>query len=283
MRIFLLGDSFTDNTYKSWIQNIRENQEVRMDSVGKYVTKVLENQLPDPLHFEDYLKMWGHEVINLGSNGCTNDTIFYSFSRIDSEFREGDRIIINWTGLNRYNWIGKADNVISINGGKPDDYETNPKTKILFDQYILRMESSKPGGSLMKNLGPFMKYLLDVNARYKPIMWIPSDFPNEFFRDQKFYMYEPSNEAFRKIIPEFDKLTIEGETDIKDRHYGRWGNFYLAVIFNAVLKYTEEIDHDGYYIRDQELYSKVIEEIKNSQSNIPTLPESIFQKFKGLI
>jgi hypothetical protein len=272
MRIFLLGDSFTDNVYPDLLERIKNGDtKERRDGYLRYLEKIKNKNLPDPLHFEDYLRMWGHEVINFGSNGCTNYDIFYNFVRIDTEFREGDRIIINWTGMNRYNWIGKTGNCMSINGGKPDDYDTNPKTKLLFDQYLHRMESSKQGGYLFNHMAPFAGYLLNLHEKYKPIMWIPNDFPNEAFKEQRFYTNEPSNEIFKEIIPEFDKLTIKGETDIDDRHFGRWGNFYCAVIFNTILEYTKDGDHDGYYTKDRELSDRIEQAIRESKPNIRSI------------
>lgn len=284
MRIFLLGDSFTDNVYPHLLECIRKGESPGYQSATlKYAERIKKENLPDPLHFEDYLRLWGHEVINFGSNGCTNYDIFYKFARIDHEFKDDDRIIINWTGMNRYNWIGKAGNNISINGGIPDDYETNPKTKVLFDQYLHRMESSKPGGYLFNHMAPFAEYLLNLHARYKPIMWIPTDFPNDGFKEHRYYINEPSNDVFKGIIPEFDKMTIEGEVGIMDRHYGRWGNFYCALIFNTVLEYTKDIDHDGYYTKDRELWNTIVQAIKNAKPDIKDIPKNLIDKFKSII
>ena len=272
MRIFLLGDSFTDNTYRSWMTRDDRREIVNKSVVEKYVDLVVDSNLPPPLHFEDHLRAMGHEVINLGSNGCTNYSIFYNMPKL-GEYKKGDRIIVNWTGLNRYNWLGKRGNLISINGGLPDDYETNPKTKVLFDQYLLRMENSKGEGYLLGVEAPFMSYLLDLHAMYKPIMWIPTDFPNKFFKDQRFYTYEPSNPCFEGIIPEFDKLTIRGETGMNDGHYGRWGNFYAALIFNTILEYTDGMTHDGYYTKDGILFERITQAIENADSGIKPIPK----------
>ena len=284
MRIFLLGDSFTDNVYPHLIERINYGDTANdRGATLKYTERIKKEGLPDPLHFEDYLRMLGHETINLGSNGCTNYDIFYQFIRIDPEFQAGDRIIVNWTGMNRYNWIGKAGNNISINGGLPDDYDTNPKTKVLFDQYLHRMESSKPGGYLFNHMAPFAGYLLNLHERYKPIMWIPNDFPNDAFKEQRFYINEPCNEVFKGIIPEFDKLTIEGEIGIPDRHYGRWGNFYCAVILNAVLEYTKDTDHNGYYTKDRELWDRTVQAIKESKPDIKDVSKNLLELFKSKI
>ena len=83
---------------------------------------------------------------------------------------------------------------------------------------------------------------------------------------------KPSNEIFKEIIPEFDKLTIKGETGIDDRHFGRWGNFYCAVIFNTILEYTKDADHDGYYTKDRELSDRIEQTIRESKPDIMSIP-----------
>ena len=55
--------------------------------------------------------MWGHEVVNLGLGGCSNESIFHQFTQIKEPF---DRLIVNWTGLSRFDWYGKNLEVKSI-------------------------------------------------------------------------------------------------------------------------------------------------------------------------
>ena len=59
----------------------------------------------------------------------------------------------------------------------------------------------------------------------------------------------------------FNKLLIETESNgvCKDRHYGRYGNFYTALLFDTILEHTNDIEHDGYYIKDLDLISKIKE------------------------
>jgi len=271
MRIFVLGDSFAENTFRACVEGIRifgYTSKIK-DTVGDYVEQVLKETGDEPLHFTDYLAQWGHEVINLGLNGCSNYAIWYSMSRL-GEFRPGDRIIINWTGIGRFDWIDDENRLVNINGGQYLDYETNHTTRILFDQFLLRTKSS----NILYAMGPFMSYLLSLHEKYKPIMWIPTPFSHEFFETQRFFFPEPSHLSFRNIITEFGKMHINEECEVNDLHYGRWGNFYAAVIFNSILEYTEKIDHDGYYAQDEKLFEHVIEAIKNCKPEIKSLSDS---------
>jgi hypothetical protein len=270
MRIFVLGDSFAQNTFKACREGVKNYgfTNKTSDTMGDYVEKVLKETGEDPLHFTDYLTQWGHEVIDLGLNGCSNYAIWYSMSRM-GEFKDGDRMIINWTGIGRFDWVEEGDRLVNINGGQYLDYKTNPSTRFLFDQFLLRTGSS----SLLYSMGPFTSHLLNLHEKYKPIMWIPTPFPHEFFDIQRFFFPEPSHHTFKDIIPEFGKMHINEECDVNDFHYGRWGNFYAAVIFNYILQYTQDIHHDGYYAKDLKLFDGVVQVIKNSKPEIKTLKD----------
>lgn len=270
MRIFVLGDSFAQNTFKECLEGIKLfgfNNKFE-DNIGSYVEQVVKEIGEDPLHFTDYLRKWGHEVIDLGLNGCSNYSICYSMARM-GEFKPGDRIIINWTGLGRFDWIDDEGRLVNINGGQVLDYETNQTTRFLFDQFVKRTGSHH----VVSTMVPFMNYLLNLHEKYKPIMWIPTPFPHEYFEHQRFFFPEPSHPTFKYDIPEFGKMHINEECDINDFHYGRWGNFYAAVIFNSILEYTKDIDHDGYYTRDQKLFEHVVRAIKSSKPQIKSLKD----------
>ena len=73
----------------------------------------------------------------------------------------------------------------------------------------------------------------------------------------KGFIWDIDEPVFKTIIPEYDKLEIRGETNgkIEDRHYGRYGNFYTALLFDTILEHTNDIEHDGYYIKDLDLIS----------------------------
>jgi hypothetical protein len=86
----------------------------------------------------------------------------------------------------------------------------------------------------------------------------------------KGFMWCVKNPIFKSIIPEYEKLEIFNETNqkINDRHYGRYGNFYTALIFNTILEHTKDIEYDGNYTKDLELISKIKEKIRTTPHNI---------------
>ena len=265
MRIFILGDSFSDNIFTEVINKLDNNIEDN-DGIYRYVKLLRENKINDPIHWSDYLKSWGYEIINLSQNGCSNYSIFNQFPKIDLNYTENDRIIINWTGLNRYNWIGKRGNNMIITGGSQPDYNTNIKTKILCDQTVYRMESvDNPAGYLRRETVPFMNYLIELHDKYKPIMWAPIAQHNKIFKEEKYFIWEIHDDFYKNIIPEHNILTIEKETNgkVMDQHYGRYGNFYMAVVFDTILKYTENINHNGFYLNDPNLINTIFKNIQN--------------------
>ena len=269
MRLHILGDSFSDNIFTESINNLDNGVEAT-DGIYKYIKLLRENKINDPLHWSDYLKSWGHEVINLAQTGCSNYSIFNQFAEIGLNFKTGDRIILNWTGLNRYNWIGKRGNNMVITGGAQPDYDTNIKTKILYDQTLYRMESvDNPHGYLRRNTVPFMNYLIQLHNNYKPIVWAPIAQHNVIFEKEKYFIWEIDNDFYKDIIPEYNLLTIEQETNgkIEDHHYGRYGNYYMAVVFDTILRYTENINHDGYYIKDDHLTGLIVSDLQKNKCN----------------
>jgi len=273
MRIFTLGDSFSDNIFKPVIDNLENNIETT-DGIYRYIKLLRENKINDPLHWTNYLKLWGHEIINLAQAGCSNYSIFDQFPKIDLNYNENDRIILNWTGLNRFNWIGKKGNNMTITGGSQPDYDTNIKTKILCDQSVYRMESvNNPHGHLRRYTVPFMNYLIGLHDKYKPIVWTPIAQHNIIFEKEKYFIWEIDNDFYKDIIPEHKILTIENETNgkILDHHYGRYGNFYMAVVFDTILKYTKNIDNNEFYVKDNDLIDLIFKKIKETKHNLVNL------------
>lgn len=269
MRIFVLGDSFSDNIFEHAIHNLNNNIQ-STDGIYRYIKSLRENKKGDPIHWTDYLKLWGYEVINLSQTGCSNYSIFNQFASIGYNYTDDDRIIINWTGLNRYNWIGKRGNNMVITGGAQPDYDTNIKTKILYDQTLYRMESvDNPHGHLRRYTVPFMNYLINLHDKYRPIVWTPIAQHSKIFNKEKYFIWEVDDVFYKDIIPEYEILTIEKETNgkILDHHYGKYGNFYTAIIFQTILEHTKDKNHNGDYLNDEHLIDKLIQKIKESKPN----------------
>jgi len=276
MRIFLLGDSFTDNLYKRALKTYDKDIKNYPDGITQYIKLLRDNNLDDPLYFDDYLRLWGYDVINLGLGGSSVYTICNQFAKIDREFEKNDRIIINWTSPCRFDWLLEDGENRCFTGGAAPKEVTDIVTIELFEQSIRRMDSYlNKNGYLFKELVPFMCYLVNLHTRYRPIMWSPFDDVSNLISNNEWYFWEPSNIQFKNIIPEFDKLTIYQETNgkINDRHYGRYGNFYLALIYKTILENTN-ID-TPFYTKDLNLIFKIFETLKSESHNILSIFKSL--------
>lgn len=262
-RLFLLGGSFTCNLYKGAFISIKKGItcEESRDPIQIYIESLLKKNLEVPLWFDDYLKLWGYEIYNFGMVGCTNESVYYQFTNIDKEYIENDRIIIHYTGLNRFDWITSEGKNIVVTGNPGSDPE-NPVRKMLLKQSV-RRELSAEGGHLDAHVIPFMKYLLDVNIKYKPILWLPSTNLSNKFSNSRWLIWDPTNDFYKNVIPEFhfNKLTIYQETngDIPDYHLSRYGNYYAALIFDCVLRHTKDVDYGLPYLQDKILIEKINE------------------------
>jgi hypothetical protein len=252
MRLFILGDSFSDNLFE--VEYKRFNEE-RLDStINRYLKKIHSEGSPRALWFTDHLESWGYDIHNFGDGGCSMEEIFYQLSKIDKEFKEDDRLIINLTSPNRFIWIMDDGNKQTIHqgAGAIDD----EKIKEYFQrQAINRNFSFEKDKYLGNSLISFVDYLAHLHKKYSPIIWSPFQHVSEKIKDLEWFFFEPTNNMLRDIIPDRDKLLISEETkmNIKDNHYGRYGNYYLAVIFDTILREGK----NSYYIKDNDLMNRI--------------------------
>jgi hypothetical protein len=231
----------------------------------EYIKLLRSQNLPDPLYFDDYLRLWGHEVVNLGKGGCSNYSIYHQFTQIKEPF---DRLIVNWTGLNRFDWY-ENNYIRTFTGGMAPGVKLTTTDELLLEQSFNRQENV-----IFKNKTlDFISYFIKTYEKQKPIIWSPFCNVSKLIENQKGFIWDIKEPVFNTIIPEYDKMEIFDETNgkIKDRHYGRYGNFYTALVFNTILEHTKDIEHDGYYIKDSYLISKIKENIKNSKHNLDKL------------
>jgi len=262
MKIYILGDSFSDNLFKNVLDAIKNGEKCESD-IYEYIKLLKNKNLPDPMHFGDYLELWGHEVVNLGIAGCSNESIFHQFTKIKEPF---DRLIVNWTGLNRFDWYGQNLEVRTFTGGTELGFKARTVDELLIEQGYNRQESI-----LVKNkTNDFISFFLKIYEKQKPIIWSAFEPVSEMIENQKGFIWDIKNPIFNDIIPECNKLEICQETNKKltDRHYGRYGNFYTALVFNTILEHTNDIEHDGYYTKDLNLISKIKDRIVNAKHNI---------------
>ena len=281
MRVFVLGDSFAENIYERPIKIHKKGADITSDDavyishgngIPNYIKLLAKAKVKYPLHFTDYFKLFGYEVINFGIGGCSVYSIYNQFTKIDKEFKEGDRIVINWTTPCRFDWINEEGELdVSITGSEIPQDMPEERKRILLEQKLYRSHSYEKG-FLKERMIPFMSHLINLHSKYKPVVWSPFPQVSKLFENDQFYFWEASNEVFKNIIPEYNKLIIIEETNqrVNDNHYGRYGNFYTAIILKEVLEYSQNNNVTS-YTEDKELFNRVVDKIKNTPHGIESL------------
>ena len=280
MRIFLFGDSFTFNLYER--SDRGEEPGITERTILKYLEILTTLEDPEPLYFSDYLKKFGYDIYNYGRNGISINSIIYSFNELANfKFKEGDRIIVNLTSFSRFDLIDdKGINHIAVCENLSGWTEDSTIKKFVVNQRLNRLYSLDNGGHIGGELLNFLKYFLDIHKEYKPILWSPFQENIKHFEDCKWFVRDISDSIFESICPEYDKIRICDETYnlIPDQHYSRYGNYYNAHIFKAVL----ESGLDGFYLSDENLNSKLFD-IISKKSGFTSLKERSMNKFKKII
>jgi hypothetical protein len=251
MRIFILGDSFSDNLYETGYKNINAPS-----IINNYLKELQSKGIERALWFTDYLTKWGYEVNNLGLAGCCNEHIIYQLSKLP-EYREGDRIILNWTHPSRFIWIKDNGEELHIHRNT-----MNGTAEIINDlfneQFLNRDYSFRENGYLKDKFVPFIKYLINLHSRYKPIMWTPFNDLDSLLINEKYHLASNNNLDLIPKLPNNWFTFQETENRCPDNHYGRYGNYYLAVIFDEIIKN----DINGDYMFHRYIFDEIVERIK---------------------
>jgi hypothetical protein len=275
MKIFLLGDSFTDNLFKFHYNNIliAESNEnfkwVLEEPIAIYLKKLKSMGAPDPLWFDDWLINWGYDVYNFGRGSCTIEDIIYQFANIKNyDFEDGDRIILNWTHPSRFNWAQENGSVHYIHTHA--DGVKNEELKKEFQHQTINRETSFDSGYLNKNLLPFMEYIVKMHDKYKPIIWTPFfDLDNILLNKEHYFSFQSQNgyDNFLSKLPLNWSMRHETNGLINDGHYGRYGNYYLAILFDTIIKN----DLKSYYNKDNFIFETALERIKSENITFPEI------------
>lgn len=266
-RVFLLGDSFTDNLYQYELFYKKMGVSDEGGQVRKYVDCILEDTGNLPLYFDDWLKVWGYNVFNFGLGGCSIYHTFNQFAKIDKNFVKGDRIIVNWTNPERLDWLTNSGR-IQILQGAYNDYILRPDVKLAMEeQMVLRMmsiEYQDGVGYLKKETIPFMSRLVDLHSKYQPIQWSPFNNISKLLSKDAWFFYEVTNPIFKDYINEYDSLRIEQETDGEclDNHLSRYGNYYTALVFKTIIEYKLTTSN---YINNNDLLDNVFDVVKKNR------------------
>lgn len=263
MRLYILGDSFADNLYNYGKFSNEPKYSIKStigDRMIKYYNLLNENNILQMKWFTDWLTDFGYEVFNFGEGGCSIDETFYQFGHIDTNFKDGDRIILWVTNPERFLWI--QDNGWRSTCLVKDNIYTNineNSANLLYQQNINRSLSlNQNHGYLNNSLKIFINYLINTHSKYKPIVISHNSGGINLIKNNKYYFdYENFLEKSKDIFS--ININIETHGRINDFHFGRSANYLFSVFMDKIIK----LDIDGNYNKNYFLRNEMCEFINN--------------------
>lgn len=254
IRIFIFGDSFASNLFQEGYEKLPDHH-INPTQIGQYLLDLKEENIDDALWFSDWLTKFGYQVYNYGQGGSDNQTILEQFTKLDKEFRPGDRIILWLSSFSRFQWINDMSERWSINANSVLhglDYKNND----LLLKQCLNRENSFRNGYMSRVTLPFYEYFIDLHSRYNPIV---VSFCNQTNQKMKNYKHFVSFDATGSVsLLKFGnsfKTNIITETNgqIVDGHFDRKTNLSYAIIFDEIIKSGLEKN----YSKNRELLEKI--------------------------
>ena len=123
-----------------------------------------------------------------------------------------------------------------------------------------------------------MNYLINKHSEYKPILW--STFQNSIdeIKDFKSFFDVAKIQNIRKdyevekafldnrIFKPTLEISNESNDYAKDGHFGRYGNYELAILFKDVL----DSGVDGFYLKNDQLFETLRETIMSNDKKFDT-------------
>jgi len=177
------------------------------------------------------------------------------FTKLDKEFRPGDRIILWLSSFSRFQWINDMSERWSINSNSVLhglDYKNND---LLLKQCWLR-ENSFRNGYMSRVTLPFYEYFIDLHSRYNPIVVSFCNQTNQKMKNYKhFVSFDTTGSVSLLKFGNSFKTNIFTETNgqIVDGHFDRKTNLSYAIIFDEIIKNGLEKN----YSKNRELLEKI--------------------------
>jgi hypothetical protein len=254
IRIFIFGDSFASNLFQEGYEKLPDHH-INPTQIGQYLLDLKEENIDDALWFSDWLTKFGYQVYNYGQGGSDNQTILEQFTKLDKEFRPGDRIILWLSSFSRFQWINDMSERWSINANSVLhglDYKDND---LLLKQCWLR-ENSFRNGYMSRVTLPFYEYFIDLHSRYSPIVVSFCNQTNQKMKNYKhFVSFDTTGSVSLLKFGNSFKTNIITETNgqIVDGHFDRKTNLSYAIIFDEIIKSGLEKN----YSKNRELLEKI--------------------------
>lgn len=254
IRIFIFGDSFASNLFQEGYEKLPDHH-INPTQIGQYLLDLKEENIDDALWFSDWLTKFGYQVYNYGQGGSDNQTILEQFTKLDKEFRPGDRIILWLSSFSRFQWINDMSERWSINANSVLhglDYKNND----LLLKQCLNRENSFRNGYMSRVTLPFYEYFIDLHSRYNPIVVSFCNQTNQKMKNYKhFVSFDTTGSVSLLKFGNSFKTNIITETNgqIIDGHFDRKTNLSYAIIFDEIIKSGLEKN----YSKNRELLEKI--------------------------
>jgi hypothetical protein len=254
IRIFIFGDSFASNLFQEGYERLPDHH-INPTQIGQYLLDLKEENIDDALWFSDWLTKFGYQVYNYGQGGSDNQTILEQFTKLDKEFRPGDRIILWLSSFSRFQWINDMSERWSINASSVLhglDYKNND----LLLKQCLNRENSFRNGYMSRVTLPFYEYFIDLHSRYNPIVVSFCNQTNQKMKNYKhFVSFDTTGSVSLLKFGNSFKTNIITETNgqIVDGHFDRKTNLSYAIIFDEIIKSGLEKN----YSKNRELLEKI--------------------------
>lgn len=218
-RLFVFGDSWATNYFSKTNELVNCKPFFNTKEIESYVANY--NYFG---HWIDHMKNF-YDVYSYAMGGVSNEQIIYQTGNLP-EFKEGDRIIIMFTGVERYVWIyNKLKYTFCVGSLIPDKIIDEKYVDYFKKQYTERYEYWMDD-SINNDERKFLNMFPNLLKKYEPIVvtWRP-----------ELAQKVDSIELIR--IDELNLTSIEEETNgvYKDRHLGVRGNYELFKFFSNKL------------------------------------------------
>jgi hypothetical protein len=231
--LFTFGCSYTED-FERVIETTKNNN--FMSAQRRYIEKHLGGRIPKswPQLLGEKL---GFELKNYGVGGMSNYQIFEEICEHSDEFKNEDVIIIGWTHITRFRWIGDSNDWSPVFSQYTDNI-----SKIMSESTFNEILIQRNKKLYIKELYYYQKLLeqLSKSIEFKIYFWSSDDDiiikeGKDFLNDKKYLLNNNINEttSIFRLINNNGGKTIHQETngEIPDNHLGESGHKVQAELF----------------------------------------------------
>lgn len=232
-RLFTFGCSYTED-FERVIETTKNSNFI--PAQRRYIENYLGGRIPKswPQLLSEKL---GFELKNYGVGGMSNYQIFEEICEHSDEFKNADVIIIGWTHITRFRWIGDGNDWSPVFSQYTDNI-----SKIMSETTFNEVLIQRTKKLYIKELYYYQKLLeqLSKSIGFEIYFWSSDDDiinkeGKDFLNDKKYLLNNNINETTSVfcLINNNGGKTINQETngEIPDNHLGESGHKVQAELF----------------------------------------------------